>query len=649
MDNSAILVPQARPRTGTVRPTAAAVMSVALAALALAGCEEPRKSPTYEFPPPAAAPRPVIYQLVVRLFGNVNGTNAWNGDLVTNGVGKFADIDDAAIAGLAELGVTHVWLTGVPQQATDTDWSAFGQPPDDPDVLKGRAGSFYAVRDWFDVCPDYADDPAQRMDEFRSLVDRLHGAGMKVLLDFVPNHVARTYHSDVRPDLDFGAGDDTSAFFHPQNDLFYLVDPPGQALVLPEPSHWPRPQGADGTLGTEDNDGVPPGDVPRATGNNVTSPAPSEHDWYETIKLNWGFDFASGTAAYDPVPGTWLKMDEVLAFWQEAGVDGFRCDFAHYVPLEAWTWLVTRARQRDPGVFFAAEAYDAPDAAPGFSFGGLIQSGFDATYDDGAYDIVKGVTCCGKWANDLDAALPGDFLFPRALRYAENHDERRIASPVVPGDNPDDSGFGGFEAGKPATGLLFLLGPGPVLIFNGQEVGEEGAGAEGFGGDDGRTTIFDYWTMPRLAEWVNGHLYDGGGLSEPRRELRRWYGALVGLAQREGLATGNFYGLQFANKHDPAYTSGQWLYAFLRYDSQAKAAWLVIANLGGEACSPSVRVPDEALQFAGLAGGGTFRFHDAFDPQAAAIEVPATSLATDGVPLTLGPHELAVFGIDRVE
>jgi glycosidase len=625
------------------------VAVIIIAAVPTGGCDEPHKSPTYELPPAADAPRPVIYQLVVRLFGNTSGTNAWNGDLATNGVGKFEDVSAAAIAGLAELGVTHVWLTGVPQQATHTDWSQFGQPPDDPDVLKGLAGSFYAVRDWFDVCPDYAVDPAERMAELQALVGRLHGAGMKVLLDFVPNHVARTYRSDVRPELDFGAGDDTGVFFDPQNNFFYLVDPPGQALALPEPAHWPRPAGADGTLETEDNDGDPPGDVPRATGNNVTSPSPSEFDWYETVKLNWGFDFAGGTAAFDPVPDTWLVMDEVLAFWQAAGVDGFRCDFAHYVPIAAWSYLIERARERDLQVFFAAEAYAAPDAAPGFSFGALIQAGFDAVYDDRSYDIVKGVTCCGRWASDLDAALPGDFLFPRLLRYAENHDERRIASPVVPGDNPDDSGFGSFEAGKPAAGLLFLLGAGPLLIFNGQEVGEEGAGAEGFGGDDGRTTIFDYWTMPRLAEWSNGHLYDGGGLSAERRELREWYGALVELAQREGFATGNFYGLQSANRGDGAYTSGQWLYSFLRYDPITGAAWLVVANLGGESRSPAVRIPDEALQFSGLAGDGTVRFHDAFDADAAAIEIPAKSLATDGVPLALAPHELAVFGIDRVE
>jgi len=616
---------------------------------ALAGaCSEAHKSQVYEFPPPAETPRPVIYQLVVRLFSNVNGTNEWNGDLAVNGTGRFADIGAAAIAGIAELGVTHVWLTGIPQQATDTDWSEYGEPADDPDVLKGKAGSFYAVRDWFDTSPDYAVDPARRMEEFGELVGRLHGAGMKVLIDFVPNHVARTYRSTGRPDLDFGAGDDTTVFFHPQNNFFYLVDPPGQVLELPEPSHWPKPDGADGTLETENNTGDPPGDVPKATGNNVTSASPSEHDWYETAKLNWGYDFVTGEAVYDPIPDTWLKMDQVLAFWQEQGVDGFRCDFAHYIPLEAWAYLIERARERDPEVFFVAEAYDAPDAVPGFSFPALVQVGFDAVYDDETYDMVKGIYCCGKWANDIDEVLPGDYMFGRFLRYAENHDERRIASPLVPGDNPDDSGFGGCERGKPAAGLLFLLGSGPLLLYNGQEVGEEAAGAEGFGGDDGRTTIFDYWTMPRMAQWVNGHLYDGGGLSAERRELREWYAALVDLAQRQGFATGNFYGLQFANRHDASYTSGRWIHSFLRYDSVAGAAWLVLANLGGDPREPAVRIPAEALQFLGFDdGGGKLRFHDVFAKDAAPVEVKAGDVAANGVPLVLDPYQLAVFGIDQ--
>ena len=631
-------------RTGT-----ALALCLALAG-ATCACDEPHRSRTYQLPPAADEPRPVIYELVVRLFSNTASVNQWNGDLETNGVGKLEQIDSAAIEGLRELGVTHVWLAGVLQQATATGYPEIGQPADDPDVLKGLAGSIYAVRDYFDICPDYAVDPAQRAEEFAALVDRLHQHELKVIIDLVPNHVARTYHSEIRPDLDFGAGDDPAVFFDPQNDFFYLVEPPGQSLSLPEPSHWPRPDGADGTLESEDNDGVPPGDVPRATGNNVTSPSPGENDWYETIKLNYGYDFTTGAESYDPIPGVWEKMDRVIAHWQGVGVDGFRCDFAHYVPLEAWSHLIDAARERDPDVFFFAEAYEAADAVPGFSFSALVQSGFDAVYDDRTYDTIKGIHCCGRWANDIDGVLPDDYMFDRMLRYAENHDERRIASPLVGGDNPDDSGFGGFDRATAAVGALYLLGSGPLLIYNGQEVGEEGAGAEGFGGDDGRTTIFDYWTMPRLAEWVADHAYDGSGLSEERRGLREWYGRVVELAQREGFATGNYYGLQSFNAGGGSYGDGRWIHSFLRYDAQSGAAWLVVANFGEADADPIVRIPKEALQFMGFDGERrTLRFHDALHPEAAPIGLAADHAETEGVPLSVAAHGLTVLGIDQVD
>ncbi|MGM0559231.1 MAG: alpha-amylase family glycosyl hydrolase, partial [Myxococcota bacterium] len=484
------------PDTVNVRKSAY-ILLVCLLALGPACSDPPDDQSNNEQQVEPVEPRPVIYQLVVRLFGNVKGENQYDGDLVTNGVGKFAHVNDKALDSLEDLGATHIWLTGVLQQATATDYPNIDQRADDPDVLKGKAGSFFAVKDYFDVSPDYALNPANRIEEFEALVDRIHAHDMKVVIDFVPNHVARTYDSDIKPDLSFGADDDPTTFYDPQNNFFYLVDPPGQSLSLPAPDHWDRPPGADGTIEQEDNDGTPPGDVPRVTGNNQATASPSVNDWYETVKLNYGYDFTDGTANYDPIPDTWKKMDAVLAYWQELGVDGFRCDFAHLVPMEAWRWLIEQARERDPEVYFFAEAYLTGQAVPGFSFSNMVQVGFDAVYDDATYDTVKGIFCCGKWASDLEEQLPGDFMFDKALRYAENHDERRIASPLVEGDNPDDSGFGSMEAGKPVSALLYLLGSGPLLVYNGQTVGEPAAGVEGFSGDDGRTTIFDYWTMPR--------------------------------------------------------------------------------------------------------------------------------------------------------
>jgi glycosidase len=627
----------------------ALIAALLLVALGGAACGEKHETKDFDDALPEAGTRPVIYQLVLRLFSNVKNVNEWDGDLAVNGVGKFAHLDETALAALQELGVTHLWLTGLLQQATNTDYShlASPQPADDPDILKGKAGSFYAIKDYFDVCPDYALDPDARLDEFSELVGRIHDAGLKVLIDFVPNHVARTYQSDVRPELDFGAADDATVFFSPQNNFFYLVDPPGQVLHLPEPAQWPRPAGADGTLETEDNDGDPPGDVPKATGNNQTAVELSEFDWYETIKLNYGFNFVTGETSYEPIPDTWQKMDDVLAYWQGLGVDGFRCDFAHYVPVEAWQYLIGGARERDGGVYFFAEAYQG-DAPPGFTFENLLKAGFDAIYDDAAYDTLKGVFCCGHWANDLETILNGqsDYLKRHQLHYAENHDERRIASPVVAGDNPDGSGFGSYQAGRPVSALLYLLSTGPLLLFNGQEVGEEAAGAEGFGGDDGRTTIFDYWTMPRVAQWVNHYQFDGGQLEPGRRALRRWYADLIALAAQPGFATGDFYSLQYLNKDNWRYSSGQYVFSFLRYDTTAGAAWLVVANLSNINHGFDLRVARQAIGFMGFdAEHGKLVFQDVFDADKAPLTVAAKSSETKGIPIALTPYEVEIYAI----
>lgn len=611
------------------------------------GCGAEEESPAEE-PPPAAEDRirPVVYQLAVRLFGNTKGTNEWNGDIVTNGVGKFAHVDETAIEEIRDLGATHIWLTGVLQQATNTDYAHLGEPADDPDILKGKAGSFYAVRDYFDVSPDYALNPENRLQEFEQLVQRVHDADMKVLIDFVPNHVARSYASTVKPELDFGADDNRDVFFDPQNNYFYLVDPPGQVLSIPDPEHWPRPEGANGTYYREDNTGDPPGDIPKVTGNDVTSADVSIHDWYETVKLNYGYDFTTGETHYDPTPDTWKKMDEVLAYWQEMGVDGFRCDFAHLVPVEAWQYLIERARQRDPDVMFIAEAYQSDAAPPGYSFANMISAGFDSIYDAEAYHRIKGIYCCGSWANDVDDELPTDYLFSNMIRFVENHDERRIASPVVEGSDSHGSGFGSFAAGKPVAGVLYTLGDGPILFYNGQEVGEEGAGDAGFSADDGRTTIFDYWTMPRMAQWVNDHRFDGGGLDDDRRALRDWYRRLLRVIQKPGIATGNFYSLQATNEHVSGYTGGQWLYSFLRYDSTHDVAWLVVANFSDQSHQFDLQIPDEAAQFAGFSQAQELELADALDDGATTIEADAQRLNTDGIPLTLAPYGVHIFHLE---
>lgn len=597
--------------------------------------------------------RPVIYQLLPRLFGNRCETRKPWGTIEDNGCGKFSDLDDQALQELADFGATHLWLTGVLEQASGTAYP--NRPADPPQILKGVAGSPYAIRDYFDVCPDYADDPERRLDEFRELLERCELHGLKVVIDFVPNHVARTYASDVRPELSFGAEDDPGVFCSARNNFFYVQ--PGMAeggppLRLPVTRAAEREAAGLGTGAGEELECER--DFVRVTGNNAVTFAPGEWDWYETVKLNYGHDFTQGrdtrhleaaVCGDAEVPDTWRKMDEVFAYWQEMGVSGFRVDMAHLVPIEFWQWLLKRARSRDGRLFVFGEAYDNDPAklTDGNVLDELLAAGFDAVYDDPAYDLCMGLydDFAGlKWANDLDG-LQWSGRFHRSVRYAENHDEVRLASPLEWGGH-------GMAVGRPVSGVLLGLGRGPVMIHSGQEVGEPALGAAGFSGDDGRTTIFDYWSMPEFQKWVNGGAFDGGGLSGEQRELRDWYGRLLKLVKEPAFANGDFYGLNWANRDQPGFgrlagemASGHWLYAFLRRDPERGQTFLVVANFHPQETLQGVRVviPEDALEWMGWAHwelGFHERLASPFD-----TTVEAASLPVDGLWLgNLGPCEV---------
>jgi glycosidase len=559
--------------------------------------------------------RPRIYQLFVRQFSNTNETRKPNGTLAENGVGKFSDLNDLALGSLREFGVTHIWLLGVLRQATATDYSSIGLPADDPDLLKGLAGSPFAIRDYFDVCPDYADNPARRLEEFRALLERIHGQGLKAIVDCVPNHVARSYRSVVKPELSFGANEDRNRFFSPNNNFFYLEGQPPLRLPTMKDGKPVSPTcqvigGCDGLFDGERDHG-------KVTGNNIVSWTPNSGDWYETVKLNYGFDFTKGrhgpkeypTAAEPnkPIPDTWVKMDAVLAYWQGLGVDGFRCDMAHWVPLEFWRWAIGRARQRKADVLFIAEAYDddSNKLIDGNVLVALVDAGFDAVYDNQSYGVLKGIYDGSKWANDLDGVLGAVAPLHQSLRYAENHDEVRLA-------NPTQWGGLGAAVGRPVSAILFALGRGPLLVYNGQEVGEPALGVEGFGGDDARTSIFDYWSMPELAKWVNGHRYDGGRLAAEQKELRAWYAHLLKLTSEPALRRGEFTSLNRANNGNPRFgplpgetASGHWLYAFLRHEAVGGQRFLIVANLHGKQTLRDIRItfPPEAIAALGAATG----------------------------------------------
>lgn len=570
-----------------------------------------------------------IYQLLVRTFGNINETRKPNGTLKENGVGKFNDINDAAIASIKEMGFNTIWLTGIIQQATATDYSEIGQPADDVDLLKGLAGSPYAIRDYFDVCPDYAVDPKNRIEEFKALIERLHKHNIKALIDFVPNHVARSYDSDIAPEHNFGTkgrggkGDDRSVFFDPNNNFFYLKpDADGPPLKMPT---------CDGPNGNPISptckvpgikcDGLFDGEMDhgKVTGNNHATWKPDIGSWYETIKLNYGFHFLEtnireyphGKHPDRPIPDTWHKMDKIIAYWQSLGVDGFRCDMAHMVPPEFWRWLIDRARERNPQVIFTAEAYnDDPAKVPSgnpviASMGNvmidLLDAGFDSVYDDPTYDTIKDIYDHGRSANEIEEAmkLSRPYIFHNSLRYGENHDEIRIAS-------PKEWGGVGMQVGRSASAILYGLSPAPIMLYHGQEVGEPALSAEGFGGDDGRTSIFDYWSIPELTKWVNGHAYDGGKLSDEQKELRIFYSRLIQITSKPPFTQGHYISLQNANRSNlkvqGSEDGGRWLFTYARTDGPTGKTVLAIANLHKDkpAQEITLTIPKEAASIIGL-------------------------------------------------
>jgi len=585
--------------------------------------------------------KPVIYQLVVRYFGNTNTTNKVNGHIDVNGCGKFVDINVTALTSLKALGVTHVWLTGVLRQATLTAYDALGLPADNPNIVKGFAGSFYAVRDYFDVCPDYAVDPVQRLPEFEALVSRIHDAGMKAIIDLVPNHVARSYQSVVKPELSFGAHDDQSTFFAPGNHFFYLVDPPGQPLRLTNPGWYPEGVEFDGHFPPEDGS---PGHTPKASGDAITQTPPAT-SWYEVVKLNYGYNPVTQSGYYDPIPHTWEAIDQILAFWQSKGVDGFRCDMAHLVPGEAWTYLIGRARSadRDPDAYFLAEAYPRPDGdEPVKDRDRLIDAGFDALYHANSFHCLRSVY--RGWQGPDDYHYVMNDLSERerscSAQYLENHDEVRVAAAV------DDNGCGWMEANYHVAPLQYLYSNGPLIMLNGQEVGEAGSGHEGFHQTSGRSTFFDYWCMPEFVKWVNGHAYDGGGLSEDQQALRRYMGDLFALCQDPAVRGGGYWGLRYYNRRDRFDDCPNGIYSFARFDGGRLL--LVVSNFDIAPCSGVARLPQELIDAAQLPEN--VRVRRVLDERGKRddliVETPSRALAITGIPIKFADRLTSVYVIE---
>lgn len=487
-----------------------------------------------------------VYQIFLRVFGNKNITNKFYGTLSENGSGKFGDINAAALRSLRKLGVTHVWYTGVVEHATMTDFSAHGIAKDHPQVVKGIAGSPYAIKDYYDVNAYLAENVHQRMAEFEALVERTHKAGLKALIDFVPNHVARQYKSDVKPEgvLDFGEKDDTSLAFHPSNNFYYI---PGKEFIVPD--------GVNPPVEFEQ----PYSELPaKATGNDVFSEAPTINDWFETVKLNYGVDYLNGRKKhFDPVPRTWNQMLEILLFWAGKGVDGFRCDMAEMVPVEFWHWVIARMKERYPEVIFIAEIYNPAEYRNYIDYGN-----FDYLYDKvGLYDALRRLIEGHGNAMDITRVWQeesGQFA-RKMLRFLENHDEQRIASNEF-GKTP--------ESAYAAMMLSATLHTGPVMVYAGQEFGVRPDRAEGFQGDDGRTTIFDYWGLPEAQPWLATH--SAKSLDPKTGAIYDFYKNLLHFIQKnEGVYAGEFHDLQYLNGYGKSQGYDERLmYAYLRFSGK---------------------------------------------------------------------------------
>ncbi len=516
-----------------------------------------------------------IYQVLPRLFDNPDDGQVPNGGIETNGSGKFSAFTDEALSAISDLGCTHIWYTGVLDHATQ---SAFpGKPADHPAIVKGKAGSPYAIRDYYDVAPELAEKTEERIQEYQDLIKRSHTAGLRVIQDFVPNHVSRAYSSTMKPDYvaDFGEGDDRSVPFAKNNNYYYL---PNSTLVL----------------------GVPKGkeytEFPaRATGNDVFSASVSANDWYETVKLNYGIDYSTGIHhTAPPVPDTWQKMLDILLYWCAMGVDGFRCDMAEMVPSEFWHWCIGQVHNIYPEVIFIAEIY-CPDRYLEY-----VNAGFGYLYDKvGLYDTLMAVLMGQAPASAITHCWQStQSVKGHLLHFMETHDEQRLASDFLIG-----CGHRAF----PAMAVSTLIDNGPILTYFGQELNERGMDAEGYSGRDGRTSIFDYWQVPTIRQWIGKDRdYSGRTLPKEGQILREKYRWLLNLAVHEKVfGKGQFFDLMYANAECLDMGSQ---YAFLRAVDGEFA--LVVVNFSDRPIECMVRIPEHAFGTLHIQRGGLFYVTD---------------------------------------
>jgi glycosidase len=599
--------------------------------------------PKSEDPTPMNSKKIVVYQVFTRLFGNTNTNNIPWGTKEQNGVGKFNDFTDAALSEIKKLGVSHIWYTGVPHHGVIGDFPEIGLTSDDPDVIKGRAGSPYAVRDYYQVNPDLAVDVTRRMEEFEALIARTHKQGMKVIIDIVPNHVSRHYEGKNNPAgvLDFGAKDDTNLAYTKNNNFYYL---PGKAFQVPASKNGYQPLGG---AAHPLSDGKFEEFPAKWTGNGSRLAQPDFYDWYETVKVNYGVS-PEGIKDFVPlpenastldiqahhafwqgkeVPDSWIKFKDITQFWLAKGVDGFRFDMAEMVPVEFWSYLNSHIKIKYPEAFLLAEVYN-----PSLYRDYIHKGKMDYLYDKvELYDTLKHIMRGHGSTDNLVPILEGlSDVEHHMLHFLENHDEQRIASPEFAG-NP-------WKA-LPAMVVSATSTTSPTMIYFGQEVGEPGAERAGFG-QPSRTSIFDYIGVPQHQKWMNGGKFDGGQLSGNEKALRNYYSEVLNFTRSSSALMGAYQDLHRYNRaKNPAYTDKSFAYA--RWDAEQKL--LVVTNFDEtQSVNTVLHLSPELLKAWNLKPGNREIQEVLFGKKKTQLRVDAQGARID---LVLGPWESAVFEV----
>ena len=566
--------------------------------------------------------KPIIYQVFTRLYGNRNTTRKEWGSVEENGTGKFSDFDTKTLKAIKQMGVSHIWYTGVIRHASQTDFSKFDIPTQHPSVVKGKAGSPYAICDYYDVDPDLADNVNDRMKEFDALVSRTHKAGLKMFIDFVPNHVARQYLSIAKPKgvVDLGADDDKNQGFNPQNNFYYC---PGQSLDLSSilesadtysdviniglPSLWGR---AGGEVSYYEEYPA------KATGNDHFDNRPGMNDWYETVKLNYGIDYWTHFGHFDPIPDTWKKMTEILLFWASKGVDGFRCDMAEMVPAAFWAYATREVKAKYPEILFMGEVYNPAE------YRNYINSGFDWMYDKvGMYDTMRAVTCGFASATAITGAWQSvDDIKEHMVYFLENHDEQRVASDFFAGDG---------KKGIPAMVASVLMKSSPFMLYAAEEYGEKGMDKEGFSGKDGRTTIFDYWSIDTLCRAASDELTDD------EKYIYQMHEKTMQIARKEKAVDGDFYDLMYVNPWSEHFDNNK-QYAFLR--KKEDELLFVVVNFDDKDVDVQVRIAPHAMEFLQIPEG-KYKSRDLLSAEKQTIELASDAL----VPMTIKARSARVW------